>query len=102
MEAQLSNINDMLAEDVNQDGKMDLVLVGNSDAPRISLGRNDAFNGLILLNEGKANWKPVTFDESGFYVPNIAQRIASIKTSTSSIWMVANNSEKAQFFKKTK
>ena len=27
MEAQLSNINDMLAEDVNQDGKMDLVFL---------------------------------------------------------------------------
>jgi len=99
VEAQTSNINDFLVEDINKDGKLDLVLVGNSDAPRISLGRNDAFNGLILLNEGKVTWKPMGFEESGFYVPGNAQRIESVKTKASSIWVVANNADQVQFFK---
>lgn len=100
--AQISNINDIMVEDVNGDKRLDLVLVGNSDAPRISLGRNDAFNGLILLNQGNHTWTEMGFAESGFFAPFNAQRIENVKGNNKTFWVVANNSNKVQFFEKTK
>jgi len=96
-EAQVSNINDILVSDLNMDGRPDLILVGNSDAPRISLGRNDASNGLVLINE-KGNFVPYGFEKTGFYAPYNAQRIAFVKTQNSYFWLVANNSYKLQTF----
>jgi enediyne biosynthesis protein E4 len=34
------------------------------------LGRNDAFNGLVLVGNGKGDFKPLSILESGLFIPN--------------------------------
>ncbi|MBT8186856.1 MAG: VCBS repeat-containing protein [Croceitalea sp.] len=49
--AQASQVNASLAEDFNNDGFKDLLIVGNNYEISTQLGRLDAFHGLILTND---------------------------------------------------
>lgn len=66
VEAQLSSVNDVVVEDVNHDGLMDLVLAGNHDGWEVEFSRNDASRGLLLLGERNRVFQPLLLKESGF------------------------------------
>jgi len=68
-EAQLSNVNGMVAEDFDGDGNLDVLLAGNDYGTEVSVGRYDAFNGLLLKGNGKAGFHPLSIAESGVYLP---------------------------------
>jgi hypothetical protein len=55
--AQLSPIYGMYSTDINGDGNMDVVCVGNSFAPEVQTGRNDAQGMLILEGNGQGGFK---------------------------------------------
>jgi hypothetical protein len=67
--AQLSNIQGIVTQDFNSDGREDILLSGNFYPYRTQYGRNDASIGLLLLNDGTGKWNPVPWSESGFYAP---------------------------------
>jgi enediyne biosynthesis protein E4 len=54
--AQMSMINDVLVDDVNTDGREDLILTGNNYDQETLFGRYDASVGTVLLNDGKGGW----------------------------------------------
>lgn len=54
--AQLSTINDIMADDIDKDGLTDLVLVGNSYDADVSTGNYDAMATLFLKGNGKAGF----------------------------------------------
>ena len=96
--AQLSVINDMLVEDINHDGDMDLVLVGNNYAQETLFGRYDASIGTILLGDGKLHWKNLEARTSGFVVEGDAKYIRFIKTAKGKIYVIANNNSSLDCF----
>ena len=53
VEAQLSTVNDILIEDVDNDGNDDLILAGNLYASEVETPRADAGLGLWLKGNGK-------------------------------------------------
>jgi hypothetical protein len=55
--AQYSPVYSIAAVDLDHDGHKDLILVGNNQYNKILLGRDDANHGLILLNDGKGNFR---------------------------------------------
>lgn len=54
--AQSSQINDIMVEDINEDGYPDLILMGNNYHVSTQLGRLDALHGLVLINDQKGNF----------------------------------------------
>ena len=74
--AQKAPVNGMIVDDVNGDGHLDLVLVGNDYGNEVFAGRYDAFTGLVLLGDGKGNFEPVRSYESGFVVAGDAKSMA--------------------------
>ena len=68
IQAQTAPINGMLVEDFDADGNLDILMVGNDFGNEVSVGRLDAFNGLLLKGNGKGNFKPATLSESAFCV----------------------------------
>ena len=76
--AQTAPVFGMLAQDVDGDGNLDAVLVGNEHGSDMVGGRMDAFDGLVLKGDGKGNFAPLTIDQSGFYVPGNAKSIVSL------------------------
>lgn len=68
IEAQLAPVYAILPYDLNQDGKLDLLMVGNDHGIEVQQGRADAFNGLALLNQGDFDFSPLSMAESNFMV----------------------------------
>ncbi|WP_346752186.1 VCBS repeat-containing protein [Splendidivirga corallicola] len=89
--AQLSSINAMVAEDINRDGHLDLVVAGNLYGAEIETTRNDASYGQFLAGDGQGNFKAVPFSESGFYLRHDTKDLAKIRTVQGMVILAANN-----------
>jgi len=80
LEAQLAPIFGTLVKDINQDGHQDILLVGNDFGNELVFGRMDAINGIVLLGKGDQEFRPSTYKESGFYVPDSGKSLATLWT----------------------
>ena len=89
--AQISSVNNILIEDYNGDGKKDLLISGNLYQSEIETPRNDAGYGLLLAGDGDGNFDPVGLSESGFFAPNDAKDMKSIRVGKRNFILVANN-----------
>jgi hypothetical protein len=76
VEAQFSSLFGMVAEDVDGDGNLDVVINGNDYGPEVSVGRYDALNGLVLKGDGKGNFKPLSILQSGIFIPGNGKALA--------------------------
>ncbi len=77
--AQLSLLNGMIADDLNDDGYLDLLVSGNDYGGEVTNGRYDAMNGLLLLGNGKGDFKPASILNSGFFVPGNAKALVKLR-----------------------
>ena len=97
--AQFSPVRDILVRDVNLDGKLDLVLVGNNYSVRPSFGRYDASYGWCLLGEKEHEFKPLMPVESGLSIKGDARRVNSITVSGKHYLVAAVNNSNLQIFR---
>ncbi|SIQ79417.1 VCBS repeat-containing protein [Maribacter ulvicola] len=81
IEAQVAPINGIATLDYNNDGNEDILLVGNDFGNEVFIGRYDAFNGLLLENDGKGNFKSIETSKSGFLVPGDAKSIIKVNSN---------------------
>ncbi|MEM6698608.1 MAG: FG-GAP-like repeat-containing protein, partial [Bacteroidota bacterium] len=77
--AQISNINDLLVDDFDEDGYLDIILAGNLHDAEIETPRNDASLGLFLKGDGKGNFEAVDMAESGLYLPGNVRDLSVIR-----------------------
>jgi hypothetical protein len=100
-EAQVSPVNQVITDDFNGDGNLDLLLVGNSYSPDVETGRYDAGNGLLLTGDGKGAWVPLPARQTGFWATKEARDAAQLKLANGkTLFLVANNSDVLQGFVK--
>jgi len=78
LQAQAAPVFGMMSEDVDNDGNLDVLIIGNDYGMDPYTGRNDAFNGLCLKGDGKGSFTPLTIAQSGFFVPGDAKALAKI------------------------
>ncbi len=81
IQAQIAPIFGMVADDVDRDGNVDVILIGNDFGGEVLAGRYDALNGLFLRGDGKGNFRPQSIASSGFYVPGNAKGLAQLMDS---------------------
>ncbi len=81
IQAQTAPINGMLVEDFDADGNLDVLMVGNDFGNEVSVGRLDAFNGLLLKGDGNGKFKVVTISESAFCVSGDAKGLVRVTNS---------------------
>jgi len=81
-EAQLAPIYGILPYDANGDGRLDLLLVGNDFGMEVQQGRADAFAGLVLLQDEKLNFRPLSLAETQFHIPGDARGLVSLITAS--------------------
>ena len=99
VEAQFSSINDILVHDYNRDGYPDLLVAGNMFAVEVRTPRNDAGIGLLLLGDGKGDFQPVSYLESGFFVPFDVKSMNALTVGGSRYIIVGCNNDEMQVFK---
>ena len=97
-QAQFSAIRDALAIDINQDQHLDIVLAGNLYSVETHTPRLDASVGLVLLGNGQGSFTPLSPDESGFYAPGDARKLAKLSSPEGELVVVANNNGHLQLF----
>ncbi len=88
--AQIAPVNGLVSQDVNEDGLLDVVLVGNDYGNEIFIGRLDAHIGLVLLGDGKGNFTTLNPSKSGFAVPGDAKALVKIASAQGNPILVAS------------
>ena len=90
-EAQFAPIYGTSICDCDDDGNLDVMIVGNSMSTQIEMGHEDALNGLILRGDGKGNFTSIMANESGFYAPYDAKSLARLSGDGFEVMLVGNN-----------
>lgn len=80
--AQTAPINALQVGDYDGDGHLDLLAVGNHYDEDVQIGRQDAFNGLLLRGDGRGHFAPLTAHQSGFWVPDDARSMVTVKLAS--------------------
>lgn len=93
LEVQVAPIYGMLVQDVDQDGNLDVLLVGNDYGTEVMQGRLDAFKGLVLKGDGAGNFEPVSLDQSGFYVPGDAKGLVALRSGNGNQLFLASQNQ---------
>jgi len=104
LEAQYFPVFGIKSTDVNDDGKLDLLLTGNISATQPDFGSYDAGVGLVLLGDGDGNFSSMRPDESGFVTLGEGRDIGLLKEANSGnvIYLVSRNNQTVLYFKKNK
>lgn len=97
-EAQISPIKSTLVLDVNKDGHQDIVTVGNHYGVEVETPRYDAGYGTVLLGDGQNNFKFVSPNTSGFYVPHDSRQLQQLQLSNKDFILVTNNNKDLSIF----
>jgi hypothetical protein len=98
-EAQFSSVNDILINDYNRDGNLDILLAGNMYGTEVKTSRNDAGIGLFLSGDGKGNFKPLNYLESGFFVPYDVKSLQELKIDNTLYILAGCNNDSLQVFR---
>jgi hypothetical protein len=93
MQAQLSVLNGMVAEDFDGDGQLDVLLSGNDFGTEPSVGRYDAFNGLLLKGDGKGNFTPMSIRQSGIFLPGDQKALVKLRGAGNRYWLAAGRNK---------
>jgi hypothetical protein len=98
--AQIAPINGMVPFDQNKDGYPDLLLIGNDYGNETFIGRYDAFNGLVMIGDGKGGFAEIPEAKSGFLVEGDAKSIVTIKSALGmSLYVVGQNKGRLLVFR---
>ncbi len=81
LQAQVAPVNGINSGDFNDDGNLDILLVGNDYGNEVNMGQYDALMGLVLIGDGQGNFKPMSLMDSGFKVEGDAKGLARLVTA---------------------
>ncbi len=98
--AQLSNINDVVIDDIDNDGIKDILVCGNSDDPAVMVGNYDATSALLLKGTGKGNFTAVSPADNGLTVSGESRKMIYQKDKNRTMLIFLKNSEAVQVFTK--
>ncbi|MEP6738137.1 MAG: VCBS repeat-containing protein [Chryseolinea sp.] len=95
---QFAPVNGIVTSDVDEDGNLDLVMVGNDYGNEVFSGRHDAFYGMVLLGDGKGKFAPKNSKESGFFVPGDAKALACLSSPNGDLIIATQNQDSLKVF----
>jgi hypothetical protein len=98
LQAQVAPVYKIITEDLNRDSYPDLILLGNNDYPRLKIGKVDANFGVVLLNDGKGNFRYVERSATGLFINgDVKDAFFTTINGASYLFVGINNSELFNF-----
>jgi len=94
-EAQIAPLNGMLADDFDGDGNLDVLVNGNDFGTEVSIGRYDAFNGLLLKGNGSGGFSSLSIEQSGIYIPGNGKALVKLAGSSGNYLVAASQNRDA-------
>jgi enediyne biosynthesis protein E4 len=98
--AQLSTINDMVIDDIDNDGKTDILVCGNSDDPAVMVGVYDATSALLLKGTGPGNFVTASPADHGLKVRGESRKMIYLQDKGKTTLVFLKNNAPAQVFTK--
>jgi hypothetical protein len=95
LQAQFAPVNSIVVEDVDGDGKIDIVLAGNEYQASLGNGRDDASYGLVLKGDGKGGFAPMN---TGLILDGDVRAMKIIRVKEGRLLLVAPNDSKLKTF----
>jgi enediyne biosynthesis protein E4 len=99
---QLSSLNSILSKDINNDGKLDLILAGNFPDCLPQFGRLDANSGIVLLNKGNGVMEELASIKSGLNVSGVVRDIQNVKQKNIDLLLFLRNNDMPVLYRLTK
>ena len=100
MSAQEAPVYGMFASDVDLDGNLDLVMVGNDYGMEPFTGRHDAMFGVFLKGDGKGSFIKKSINQSGFYVAGDGKSLAQLHSAKGyNLLLASQNQDSLMVFK---
>ncbi len=96
--AQWAPIQDFLVDDVDRDGYLDVLAVGNAYDTESVAGQYDAMTGLFLKGNGRGQFQPLFFPKSGFLAEGDCKSIVRLKSGKSPFYVVSANKGPLRIF----
>lgn len=96
IQAQYAPVYGIVMEDMDKDGKKDLLLGGNNTWTRIKYGRYLANHGVFLKGDGKGGFQYVPQYESGLKLRGNVRSLQLIKTGSNNKVIVGMNDDNTQ------
>jgi enediyne biosynthesis protein E4 len=98
--AQLAPVNSIVADDMDDDGKIDILLAGNEYQSEVTTGNYDASYGLFLKGDGKGVFIPVAPLQSGFILNGDIKCLKQIQNKRNEKFILAAaNDDQLKCFK---
>lgn len=98
--AQFSTINDLIVDDIDNDGIQDILVCGNSNDPAVMVGVYDATSALLLKGIGSGNFTAVSPAENGLTVIGESRKMVYQKDKGKTTLIFLKNDDAAQVFMK--
>lgn len=99
--AQLSAVNAIVIDDVNDDGNKDIIVAGNMFNAEVETCRHDASVGMVLLGDGKGEFEAMPTEKSGFFAQGDVKDMATLKTADGeTLIIISRNNSSLRAFKK--
>jgi hypothetical protein len=98
MEAQLSPMYGIAADDFDKDGNIDILMGGNFYQSKPETGIYDASYGTLLKGDGKGNFTALPTRQSGINIRGAVRDIAVIQMGKKKLVLVAGNNEGMKIF----
>ena len=89
--AQWAPIQSLLVVDIDRDGNLDVLAIGNAHDTESIAGQYDAMTGLVLKGDGKGRFRPLLFPQSGFLANGDGKSIVGIMVSARRLIVTSAN-----------
>lgn len=93
IEAQFAPVHAMAAEDIDNDGDLDLITGGNESFVRVRIGKSDANKGFVFANDGKGNFSFVPQFRSGLNLSGDVRDILVVPADGKKIVFVSQTAD---------
>lgn len=98
IEAQFAPLFGVQVFDINQDGNLDVLGVGNYYETEVISGRYDACKGMVLLGNGKGGFSSETLNTTNFVVDSDAKALSLVKIEDRMSWVATSSAGKTLVF----
>ncbi len=98
--AEVAPVYGIVATDLNSDGKLDFLMSGNNTWTRIKFGRYSANHGVVLLGNGKGEFRYTSQYESGLHLRGDVRSLKEIVVRGKSNIIVGKNDAPAEIIQK--
>lgn len=98
VDAQISSTYGLMADDLDRDGIVDLLLAGNFFQAKPELGINAGSYGLVLKGLGKGKFSPLNSKQSGLLLKGAVRDVELVKSGQRKILIVAKNDDWVETF----